>query len=510
MSQTIYEWIESGKNLPVLSGSIAKLMSLTQNDESSIYQIAEVIKRDVGLSTAILRITNSSAFGLLRRVTSIDQAVVLLGFKAVRNIALVVGVVDSFSPSESVFLSKIWQRSILSGIAGRELCSLKGNKNPEDAFTNGLLHDIGLIAFYAFDKDLANQLIQKMELNGRLPLVEERELMGIDHVEAGSILAEKWGLPDEIKLSILNHHSEPSYDLLNAEGNIISPIYYLSTLVGDIFYLGKKSDNIKEFINKSSSLIGIETDKAEGLLHDIHPQLVEIASYFQIDVGSEKNFEQIIRDANEEILNIAISNEVTKYHLTQAFEREKKLAAKLEKKNEDLKLLASKDSLTGLYNRQFLDEILEKEWFRSKRGNVPLSMAMVDIDDFKRINDSYGHRAGDIVLIKIAEAFKNKIRKNDFVARYGGEEFAFIFPETDIEKAGQIAKIINRLIQDLDISSLKDREKIALSISCGVSTAYPSKEGDSVDGLMKRADDALYEAKRSGKNKVIIKKANKK
>ncbi|MBN2418930.1 MAG: GGDEF domain-containing protein [Deltaproteobacteria bacterium] len=505
MSQTICKWIESGKNLPVLSGAIAKLMHLTLCDQSSISQIADVIKRDVGLSAAILRITNSSAFGLLRKVTSIDQAVVLLGFKAVRNIALAVGVVDQFSPSDSTFLSKIWQRSILSGIAARELSSLGGNMNQEDAFTNGLLHDIGLIAFYAFDKNLANQLIERMETNGRLSLDEEKALLGMDHVELGCILAEKWGLPNEVILSILNHHAEPVHDHINVPKNNVSPLYYLSTLVGDIFYLGNKSENIKEFMNKSKSLMGIDTYKAEGLLHDIHPQLVELASYFQIDVEAGKNYEQIMCEANEEILNITVSNEATKYHLTQAFEREKKLAEELEKKNHDLKLLASKDSLTGLYNRQFLDELLEKEWFRSKRGNLPLSMAMVDIDDFKRINDTYGHKAGDVVLIKIAEAFKNKIRKNDFVARYGGEEFAFIFPETDIEKAGRIAEIINRLVYDLDTSSFI-YDRVTLSISSGVSTAYPAKEGDSLDGLMKRADDALYEAKRSGKNKVIVKK----
>ena len=361
MSQNIYEWIESGKNLPVLSGSIAKLMHLTLNDESSISQIVDVITRDVGLSAAILRITNSSAFGLLRKVTSIDQAVVLLGFKAVRNIALAVGVIDLFSPSESAFLSKIWQRSILSGIAARELCSFNGEKNHEEAFTNGLLHDIGLIAFYAFDRSLANQLIEKMEKNGRLPLNEEKKLLGIDHVEVGSILAGKWGLPDEIKLSILYHHNEPSHESLNIKDNKISPVHYLSTLVGDIFYLGKKSDSIREFITKSHLLMGVETDKAEGLLHDIHPQLVEIASYFHIDVESEKKFEQIMREANEEILNIAISNEATKFHLAQAFGRERKLAEKLEKKNQDLKLLANKDSMTGLYGSQFLDELLEKE-----------------------------------------------------------------------------------------------------------------------------------------------------
>lgn len=504
MSQDIYEWIESGKNLPVLSGSIAKLMSLTRDNEASISQISDVIKRDVGLSAAILRITNSSAFGLLRRVTSIDQAVVLLGFNAVRNIALAVGVVDLFSPAGSDFISKTWQRSILSGIAARELCSLNGNKNREDAFTNGLLHDIGLIAIHSFNSELANLLMDRMETGGRLALAEERELLGVDHVEVGSFLAEKWGLPDEIKISILNHHTDPAQASPDEEDKALSPISYLSSLVGDIFYLGKKSENIKNFMAGSHLLMGIGADKAEELLNGIHPQLVEIASYFEIDVGAEKNYEEIMREANAELLNIAISNEAAKYHLSQAFEREKKLARDLEKKNQDLKILASKDSLTGLYNRQFLDELMEKEWYRSKRSKSPLSMAMVDIDDFKKINDTYGHKAGDLVLVEIARAFKNRLRKNDTVARYGGEEFAFIFPETDTGNASKITEILNHVVRVLDTSAAVG-EKISLSISCGVSTAYPAKEEDSIDGLVKRADDALYDAKRAGKNRVVIK-----
>ena len=126
MGLTIRQWIEEGKDLPVLSGSIAKIMNLTQHEDSNISRIADVIKMDVGLSGAILRVTNSSAFGLLKKITSIDQAVVLLGFQAIRNIAIAVGVVNLFPPSDKDFLSKTWQRSLVTGIASRELICLHG------------------------------------------------------------------------------------------------------------------------------------------------------------------------------------------------------------------------------------------------------------------------------------------------------------------------------------------------------------------------------------------------
>ena len=504
MSPTIQQWIEQGKNLPVLSGSVARIIHLTQTEEANISQIAEVIKKDVGLSAAILRITNSSAFGLLKKVTSIDQAVVLLGFNAVRNIALALGVVGLYPPHDKTFLSKTWQRSILAGIAARDLSALNGNKNNGGAFTNGLLHDIGLIAFYAYDQKLASQLLEKMEKNGRISLDGERQLMGLDHVEVGQLLAEKWKFPDDIIFAISHHHEDPGLESRSSETVGPSPVDYLSSLAGDIFYLGKKEENISKFISDCPRLLGISTDKAEELLQNIHPQLVELASHFNLEVENGKTYEVILCEAHEEIAQITIANEATKHHLNEAFKREKKLAAELEKRNRDLKILASKDSLTGLYNRQFLSELLEKEWHRSTRYNYPLSMAMVDLDDFKKVNDTYGHKAGDIVLMKIAEVLTKNLRKNDFLARYGGEEFAFVFPQTDLKSACQVTSLFKRLIRNIEISFVRDK-RVSLSMSCGVSTACPAQEGDSVEALVQRADEALYEAKRSGKDRIVIK-----
>jgi len=503
---TIHQWIEQGKNLPVLSGSVAKLMSLTQSNESNVSQIAEIIKTDVGLSAAILRITNSSAFGLLRKITSIDQAVVLLGFNSIRNVALAIGLVNIFPPYDGPFLSKTWQRSISTGIAARELCSLNGNKNHEDAFTNGLLHDIGFIALYVYDNGLTSQLMEKMELHGRVSLSEERQLMGIDHVEVGGLLAEKWKLPDNVKYAILHHHDDPEPKPRSSKNGNPSPIDYLSSLVGDIFYLGKKEDSIRSFKDMSHESMGISNDKAEQLLHNIHPQLVEIANHFHIEIGSGNTYEKILCDVHEEMANITICNEMTKHHLTEAFNREKKLAAELEKRNRDLKILASKDSLTGLYNRQFLNELLEKEWHRSTRYKHPVSFVMIDIDDFKKVNDNYGHLAGDKMLMEIAKAFTENLRKNDFVARYGGEEFALVLPQTDLKGGYQVAVLLKRVIGELKIAINNDKH-VLLSVSCGVATAYPEKGGDSVDALIQRADEALYDAKRSGKNRISIKES---
>jgi two-component system cell cycle response regulator len=421
MNLTINQWIERGKDLPVLSGSIANILSLTDGQESNVSEIADIIKRDISLSAAILRITNSAAFGLLRKVTTINQAVMFLGFKSIRNIALGVGVFNLFPPQEKDFLSKMWQRSLVTGLAARELCVLIGNKRKEDAFTIGLLHDIGLVAIYGYDKIKASTLLKEIEDNGRMKLLDEKNYLGLDHIEVGRLLAEKWKLPEEIIRVMTHHHEEPLENILDQDNNgNHSQIIYLASLAGDIFYLGKKTESIKKFTDGCDRLLGISPDDADHLLQNIHPLLMEVAAYFDIAIGSGKTYEEILSMVNEEIENITISNEAIKHHLTQAFNRERAMAEKLEEANRNLQILASKDPLTGLYNRQFLNELLEKEWSRSQRYGYALSIIMADIDNFKKVNDDYGHQAGDTALKKIAGILSENLRKNDYLARYGG------------------------------------------------------------------------------------------
>jgi len=505
MGLSIHQWIEQGKDLPVLSGSIGRIINLTQESESDVSEIAKVIKMDVGLSAAILRIANSSAFGLINKITTIDQAVVLLGFNAVRSIALAVGVVNLFPPNGKRFLSKIWQRSLLTGIAARELVKLTGKRNTEDAFTCGLLHDIGLIALYVYDNEKASEILNRAESDGRMTLEEERRSAGIDHTELGGLLAEKWMLPDLIHDSIVHHHEEPVFEINSSTNNHFSHCVYLGSLVGGIFYFGRKEQSINKFMEGSTRLMGISSEDADNLLHNIHPQLVEIASHFDIAIGSGNTYEEIICKLNEEIAAITVANEAVKSHLTRAFKRERELAARLDDANRKLKVLASKDSLTGLYNRQFLDEMLEKEWQRSIRHYFPLALVMIDIDDFKRVNDTFGHKAGDAVLMKLALGLVGGIRKNDFLARYGGEEFALVLPQTDLENACKVAQDLLEMARGLKIPLL-DR-KLSLTISCGVSSTRPRNYDITPDVLIQSADDALYSAKRAGKNRIAAKAA---
>lgn len=187
--------------------------------------------------------------------------------------------------------------------------------------------------------------------------------------------------------------------------------------------------------------------------------------------------------------------------------RIKKLQDELDRKNKELetvnqqlRLLSITDGLTGLFNHRHVHELLNEEYGRSKRSGDPLGVAMLDLDRFKQLNDAHGHPTGDVVLHETADMLRENAREVDMVGRYGGEEFIAILPGADEDAAAQFAE---RVRSAVDEYVYRDGEKeIRMTVSAGVASATASDIGNP-DDLIKRADIALYEAKESGRNKVV-------
>ncbi len=168
----------------------------------------------------------------------------------------------------------------------------------------------------------------------------------------------------------------------------------------------------------------------------------------------------------------------------------------IEKKNKELEKLATTDKLTNIFNRRKLDELLQTEINRSKRFNHIFGVAILDIDHFKKTNDTFGHQAGDKVLVEISKILKTHIRKTDFVGRFGGEEFVIICPESDKQGTYNLIENIR-----LAISNHNFQEVGNITASFGIAML---KKEDTINSLLKRADKTLYKAKSSGRNKVLI------
>ena len=182
--------------------------------------------------------------------------------------------------------------------------------------------------------------------------------------------------------------------------------------------------------------------------------------------------------------------------------REKMAERTLSELNERLAELARTDGLTGLANRRAFDEMLEREFKRSVRTKVPLSLLLVDVDHFKAFNDTYGHLAGDDCLRAVAGALRQSLKRpGDVPARYGGEEFAAILPETKAEGSFAIAEALRAAVRNLGIPHTGS-DKGIITVSIGVATFVWGGAIERTEQLIRRADEALYGAKTSGRDRV--------
>jgi diguanylate cyclase (GGDEF)-like protein len=169
------------------------------------------------------------------------------------------------------------------------------------------------------------------------------------------------------------------------------------------------------------------------------------------------------------------------------------------KKQQEYKLDATIDELTGLYNRRWLKNILTRQMRRSQHNDEPLSLLMIDVDHFKKVNDNYGHIAGDQVLRLIAQTMVNHLRPTDLVARYGGEEFITVLPAKNLTDARAVANRMCRAVFAADMVTAEGVILPTVTVSIGIARM---RAHESMDEFIRRADAALYLAKENGRDRV--------
>jgi diguanylate cyclase (GGDEF)-like protein len=181
---------------------------------------------------------------------------------------------------------------------------------------------------------------------------------------------------------------------------------------------------------------------------------------------------------------------------------ETKTLQEMAKKSEYYRKLSTTDDLTGLNNHRYFKHMLANELRRHARYNRPLNLLMIDVDNFKNVNDSYGHLTGDQVLKQVAALLKKNVRACDLLARYGGEEFAVILPETTENEAFMVGQRIVLAIHNHQFKTIEEKPIKHLSVTVGLAS-FP-QDAEETQQLMKKADQALYQGKQLGKNRICI------
>ena len=189
------------------------------------------------------------------------------------------------------------------------------------------------------------------------------------------------------------------------------------------------------------------------------------------------------------------------HQLEQKLQASRDDISQLQRDLDDVRREAMLDPLTKIYNRKFFDEGLVKALLEAKSTGAPLSLMLLDIDHFKRFNDTWGHQTGDQVLRLVAMTLKSNIKGKDIAARYGGEEFAAVLPDTDLEGAMIVAENVRKAVQAKELLKRSTNEKLGrITASFGVATF---RRGDTPSSFIERTDRCLYAAKHAGRNKVV-------
>ena len=225
-----------------------------------------------------------------------------------------------------------------------------------------------------------------------------------------------------------------------------------------------------------------------------------------LDTGTVRSFESLVLTKNGEEIPVLISSTALKDARNEpiGFIGVCRDITEFKRMEEELRRLSYLDGLTGVANRRRFDEALGLEWRRMTRDAKPLSLIMCDIDFFKAYNDTYGHQGGDDSLRLVANTLNSVLgRPGDLVARYGGEEYVVILPETDSQGAKFLAEKMRSRVESLGIIHVSSQVCEVLTISLGVATTIPTR-GSLPDELISAADQALYEAKKEGRNRVNL------
>jgi diguanylate cyclase (GGDEF)-like protein len=246
--------------------------------------------------------------------------------------------------------------------------------------------------------------------------------------------------------------------------------------------------------------VGMPFEKVGGLSSDGEPA-GHSPSYITLRVGdTSRHFDQqetqLFGSDGRHAGRILVLHDVT--HRIRAHDEQVALARRLEQANTALERLSSHDALTGIPNRRQFDQFLDREWRRSARTGGPISVLMVDLDHFKRYNDTYGHQAGDERLVRVARAILSAVRDGDLAARYGGDEFGIVLPETDLQGAAAVAERVRA-----NVAAAGEGTSTGGLVTASVGLASTVAGRDTMPSeVIAAADRALYRAKSEGGNRV--------
>ena len=485
--------------LPSPPAVAVQILNSVQKDESALTDLAEIISTDPALTAKMLKIANSGIFACNGEVSNINRAMTVLGTNLIKNVALSFVIASDFNETRpgGFEIDRFWKRSVTAAVAGKLLAESLRHHN-EEIFVTALLQDIGMLIISQTKGEEYSRLLRDADGPGMCLTELEKKQYGFNHQQVGYALLSHWNLPPGICEPILYHHTaEDAPEDIRQTAQFLS----FSNRLADLYMEPGIAERTRELQAELASCFSMQPQDSLTLLDRIASEARAMIDAFELSPTDIKPYSQLLQEANQELGKLNLSSEQIALEMKEAKEQAERLSRELQDANTRLRELVYRDGLTGLYNHRYFQEALANELARANRYHSSVSLILFDIDHFKKVNDTFGHPAGDLVLMNIASAVSSAVRPSDIVARYGGEEFAVILPETGLAGVKVFAARLRRCVEG--IATLVDGQLIYVTVSAGATTFDHTRPVDK-DSLIETADRGLYQAKQHGRNQVTI------
>lgn len=440
--------------------------------------IAKLVQQDQALAIKVLKTVNSSFYGLSSPCGSIDRAMGYLGLNTVKSIVLGFSLIETTKNSgeDGFDIEAHWRRAIIGATGSRVLAKHVGGVDAEEAFAAALFQDMGMLASFASLRTEYSEVIEGIP--HRILCGSETDAFGFDHTQVGTRLATKWKLPEEICEAIRCHHNP---DLVLPEHQALARVVSLGAMISDAMDGKSAKSAIRKVERFTRDWYAQNAPDVGDLLEEVAETSKTLAKVFNQEIGDIPDPAALMAQAQE-----------------QGFEHQLQVERD-----------AHLDGLTQISNRKRFDSELERVYNEFMSEGFGFGVLFFDADKFKVVNDTYGHAAGDAVLVELARRTVEVIGEDGIVCRFGGEEFAVIIPDATIQECELFGESVRSKIANspFDLSSIAGvPDELTVTVSVGVSStdAGPSRRLSSADQVVQEADECVYAAKSDGRNNVKI------
>src|SRR6202167_903750 len=466
-------------NFPSPPGVATHIIELAQDPDIEMGKVAKSLSMDSALASKVLRIANSPLYAQRRKSENLRQALVVLGLNATLTLALSFSLVKSLRGAKPNGLTYkfYWRRALLAATAARALGDAMHQTLAEEIFLAALLQDVGMLALDQAVPDLYRDG-EKLQRDHVALAEHEKKRVQADHAFVGGWLMRTWNLPERLYRAIEHSHQlELSYSAHPA--GVFDRCVALSGPVADLFLLDPEQRQFAETALCAERSLGLDRMAFGQVLGTIGSMIPETEAIFETDLLSKPHPDLILEQAREVLM-------LRSLHALREINTLRASAEGAPAQSIELEEETRRDSLTGVYNRAYLDQFLGREFDNSTRHKWSLSVAFADLDNFKNINDSFGHQAGDRILQATARILRGNTRATDIIARYGGEEFVVVLPATDADTAHGICERIVAAFQSTGHPIGSEHARVTISIGCA--THGPQLGFPNVTEFVKAAD----------------------